>query len=49
MDVIERSNLIDKVGMVMTESEWEISFMTVRNDIASSCLPLMQGVSMRFS
>ncbi len=29
LDKIERCTLVYKVGMVMTESEWEISFMTI--------------------
>jgi hypothetical protein len=46
---IEWCNLIYKVGKVMTKSEWEISFRTVRNDSTSYNLPFMNGVSVRFS
>jgi hypothetical protein len=48
-DEIERSNLVYKVGTAMTESEREISFTTLTNNIASSHLPFMNGVSMIFS
>ncbi len=48
-DEIERSNLVYKEGTAMTESEREISLMTVRNDTASSHLPFMNSVSMTFS
>jgi hypothetical protein len=49
MDTIEQFNLIYNVGTVMTKSEWEISFMKVRNDVTSSHLQFMNGVSTRFS
>jgi hypothetical protein len=44
MDTTELCNLIYEVGMVMTESELEISFMTDRNDIICSQLPLTNEI-----
>jgi hypothetical protein len=45
MDTTELCNLICAVGMVkMTESELEISFMTDRNDIICSHLPLTNEI-----
>ncbi len=49
MDDIERCNLTNKVGMVLSESEQEILFMTVGNDNTSARLQLMNGVPVRFS
>jgi hypothetical protein len=49
MDEIEQFNLVYNVGTVMTKSEREISFMKVRNDVTSSHLQFMNGVSTRFS
>jgi len=48
MNEIERCNLVYKVGAVLNKNEWEISFITVRNDITSSHLSFMNSVSMRF-
>jgi hypothetical protein len=41
--------LLTVVKMGMTKSDWEIFLMAVMNDIASAHLPLMNGVSARFS
>ncbi len=49
MDTIEQFNLVYNVGTVMTESEREILFMTVRNDVTSSHLQVMNGVQTRVS
>ncbi len=44
MDTNELYNLIYEVGIVMTESEREISFMTDRNDIICSNLQLTNEI-----
>ncbi len=49
IDEVEQCNLISEVGMLMIKTEWEILFMTIRNDITSSCLPFKNSVSTRFS
>jgi len=49
MDEIELCNLINKVGTVMVQSEWEILIMTVSNNVSSSCLKFMNCISMRMS
>ncbi len=49
IDDIERCNLTNKVGMVLSESEQVILFMTVGNDNISARLQFMNGVSTRFS
>ncbi len=49
MSKIESYNLINKARTVRIESEWEISLMTIRNDITVSHIPIMNGASMRLS
>jgi hypothetical protein len=50
MDEIEHCVIfVYKIGTVITESEREISFMTVGRDITSSHLPFMNSVLGRFS
>jgi len=50
MDEIEHCVIfVYKIGTVITESEREISFMTVGRDITSSHLPFMNSVLERFS
>jgi hypothetical protein len=47
MKEIECCNLAYKVRTVMNESELEISFLIVRDDITTSHLPFMNSVPMR--
>ncbi len=42
-------NLIYKVGTIISKNRQEILLMTIRNDITSSHLPFMNGVSARLS
>jgi len=48
LEKIEWCNIIYKVGIVMAKIEPEILIITISNDVTSSDLSFMNGVSTKF-